>query len=435
MQAIAAMLGGKVGPTSSREYGYAQLSVVEHNQLLPVGDHQVWMSHGDKVDQVPQGFNVLGSTPLSPIAGMENPVRKIYGLQFHPEVNHTSIGNQIFRNFLFDICHVKPTWTPESITDQMISEISQLVGSERVIAGVSGGVDSTVATTIVHKAVGDQLDAIFIDTGLLRKNEREQVAKTLTDTLNIKLHIVNGSDHFFQDLKGITDPEVKRQTIGHRFIRLFEVKAQELGSPKFLVQGTIYPDVVESSAPDRQETETIKTHHNVGGLPSDLNFTLIEPLRYLFKDEVRSIGEYLGIPQELVWRQPFPGPGLAIRCLGEISQDRIKLLRQVDHIFLEELAGDDQLPTAILNQEHDISQAFAVLLPVKSVGVMGDQRTYQNVVALRSVSTTDFMTADWTRLPLDLLAKVSNRIVNEVQGVNRVVYDITSKPPGTIEWE
>jgi GMP synthase (glutamine-hydrolysing) len=435
MQALADRLGGKVIPTPTREYGYAKVVVTEDNNLVPLGDHQVWMSHGDSVEQVPAGFKILASTPHTPIAVMGDPKKRIYGLQFHPEVRHTSIGKDIIKNFLFKICNAKSSWTPSSIVDEKISQIRQIVGSEPVIAGVSGGVDSTVAATIVHKAVGDQLNAVFIDTGLLRKNEQSQVQRTLSKTLNINLHVVDGSESFFEDLKGITDPEQKRIIIGNRFIRLFERVAMELGSPKHLVQGTIYPDVVESAAPDRKESETIKTHHNVGGLPPDLQFNLIEPLRYLFKDEVRLIGEHLGIPKELVWRQPFPGPGLAIRCLGEVNRDKVILLQQVDHIFLEELAAADLLFSPQSDSNSGTSQAFAVLLPIKSVGVMGDQRTYQNVVALRSVSTTDFMTADWSRLPHELLAKVSNRIVNEVQGVNRVVYDITSKPPGTIEWE
>jgi len=435
MQALAAELGGRVVPASSREYGHTIVTVAEDNPLLPVGEHQVWMSHGDKIESIPTGFKILGITDNSPIAAMGDPNRKLYGLQFHPEVKHTSIGKEIIRNFLFNICQANPTWTPESIISQKIGEIKDLVGQNPVIAGVSGGVDSTVAATLVHEAVGDQLDAIFVDSGLLRKNERAQVIKTLTEKLKIKLHTVDGAVKFYQDLEGVIDPEQKRTKIGNRFIRIFEEKAQELGKPNFLVQGTIYPDVVESAAPDRQVSETIKTHHNVGGLPSDMEFDLIEPLRYLFKDEVRLIGERLGIPKELVWRQPFPGPGLAIRCLGEINRDRIKLLQDADEIFLEELTSANLL----IPQKNDLkagsSQAFAVLLPVKTVGVMGDQRTYQSVIALRSVSTTDFMTADWTRLPMDLLAKVSSRIVNEIPGINRVVYDITSKPPGTIEWE
>jgi GMP synthase (glutamine-hydrolysing) len=435
MQALADQLGGKVLAAESREYGHTVLLVDEQNQLLPEGQHQVWMSHGDRIEKLPPGFKILGRTENSPTAAMGDPARRIYGVQFHPEVKHTPIGTELLRNFLFQICDATPSWTPDSIINQTINRVKEEVGSDRAIAAVSGGVDSTVAATIVHQAIGDQLDAVFVDTGLLRKNESQRIIGALKDSLQIKLHFMNAAEQFFDDLKTITDPEQKRIVIGNRFIRIFESKAKALGNPKFLVQGTIYPDVVESASLDRQETGTIKTHHNVGGLPSDLEFKLIEPLRYLFKDEVRKIGDSLGIPKELIWRQPFPGPGLAIRCLGEVTPERIGILQAADEIFLEELSEAKLLNEPAGSLNHGSSQAFAVLLPVKSVGVMGDQRTYQHVVALRSVVTDDFMTADWSRLPAELLAKVSNRIVNEIQGINRVVYDITSKPPGTIEWE
>ncbi|MFV1948621.1 MAG: glutamine-hydrolyzing GMP synthase [Anaerolineales bacterium] len=435
MQALTARLNGNVTASSSREYGLSLLTVTSKNQLIPEGQHKVWMSHGDRIETLPDGFRTLAITDNTPIAAMCDPIRQYYGVQFHPEVKHTAIGPEIIKNFLFQICKITPSWTPESIIKLSIDKIKETIGSGRVIAAVSGGVDSTVAATLVHKAVGDQLDAVFVDTGLLRKNEKDQVVELINKSLQIKLHTVEASKVFFDDLRGVKDPEQKRAIIGNRFIRLFEEQARALGNPDYLVQGTIYPDVVESAAPDREESETIKTHHNVGGLPQDMKFSLIEPLRYLFKDEVRVIGEAIGIHKSLLWRQPFPGPGLAIRCIGEVTPDRIKVLQEADEIFREELFLANQQ----LSQEDYLksvtSQAFAVLLPVKTVGVMGDQRTYQNVIALRSVTTDDFMTADWSRLPMELLAKVSNRIVNEVPGINRVVYDITSKPPGTIEWE
>ncbi len=358
-----------------------------------------------------------------------------FGVQFHPEVKHTSIGTEIISNFLFQICNINASWTPASIIEDSIAQIKKVVGNSKVLSAVSGGVDSSVATALVHKAVGDQLDAVFVDTGLLRKNEVPDVQAALQDTLHINLHTVQAANLFFQDLQGINDPEDKRSKIGNRFIRIFEEHARKLNTPDFLVQGTIYPDVVESASPDRPESETIKTHHNVGGLPENITFKLVEPLRFLFKDEVRKIGEELGLPPSLVWRQPFPGPGLAIRCLGEVTPERIDRLREADFIYLQELGKENLLQYYKDGTERGSSQAFAVLLPVKSVGVMGDQRTYEDVIALRAVTTDDFMTADWSRLPSETLARISNRIVNEVKGINRVVYDITSKPPGTIEWE
>lgn len=437
MQALADAWSGEVTPSEAREYGHTQLQVKVENPLLPLGDHQVWMSHGDQITKLPDGFISLASSANTPIAAMGNLDRRIYGVQFHPEVKHTEIGTAIIQNFLFQICQAVPDWTPASIIKDSVEEIRSRVGNSRVLSGVSGGVDSSVATALVHRAVGSQLDAVFVDTGLLRAHEQQQVEAALKDALSIKLHTIQAGDQFFNDLAGITDPELKRTRIGQRFIRIFEEKARSLDNPEFLVQGTIYPDVVESAAPDRAGTDTIKTHHNVGGLPEEMDFHLIEPLRYLFKDEVRKIGLELGLPKELIWRQPFPGPGLAIRCLGEVTEERIKRLREADAIFLAELAKHSLLNFRKSEQGAPIgsSQAFAVLLPVKSVGVMGDQRTYQDTLALRAVTTDDFMTADWSRLPAEVLAAISNRIVNEVSGVNRVVYDITSKPPATIEWE
>jgi GMP synthase (glutamine-hydrolysing) len=362
--------------------------------------------------------------------------RRYFGVQFHPEVRHTPNGAQILRRFVVEICGANPSWTPEAIITQSEARICAQVGSERVLAAVSGGVDSSVAAALVHRAIGGQLVAIFVDTGLLRRGENLQVITAFRQNLGVELITVEAGDEFIAALHGVPDPEEKRRIIGERFIRIFERMARQLGLPRFLVQGTIYPDVVESSAPDRAKAARIKTHHNVGGLPEDMHFELVEPLRYLFKDEVRAVGEALGLPQELVWRQPFPGPGLAVRCLGEVTSERLERLRSADAILNEELAAAGLL--RIANREGEIrgtAQAFAVLLPLRSVGVMGDSRTYQEVVALRAVTTDDFMTADWARLPHDLLARIANRIVNEVAGINRVVYDITSKPPATIEWE
>ena len=435
MQAMAAALGGETNAAAAGEYGPALLQVPDVNSLLPAGNHQVWMSHGDQITKIPPGFTLLASTTNTPIAAMGNQERQLYGVQFHPEVKHTAIGKQIIANFLFKICELDPAWTPASIIQQSVEQIREAVGAQRVITAVSGGVDSSVAAALVQRAVGSQLDAIFVDTGLLRKGEADSVQTALGKTLSINLHTVKAAELFFQDLAGITDPEQKRALIGNRFIRIFEEQASRLDHAKYLVQGTIYPDVVESAAPDRNEAQTIKTHHNVGGLPESMDFYLIEPLRYLFKDEVRKIGLELGLPEQLVWRQPFPGPGLAIRCLGAVTPERIGILREADAIFLQELREADLLRVQPGQIGGGSSQAFAVLLPVKTVGVMGDQRTYENVLALRAVTTDDFMTADWSRLPAELLAITANRIVNEVPGVNRVVYDITSKPPATIEWE
>jgi GMP synthase (glutamine-hydrolysing) len=394
------------------------------------------MSHGDKITRMPEGFIALASSGNSPFAAMGDMQRKYFGVQFHPEVHHTPNGQQLLRHFVVDICGAKPEWTPASIIEESVERIRQQVGDQRVLAAVSGGVDSTVAAALVHQAIGDQLVAVFVDTGLLRKDEGEQVAATFRDNLRAELIAVNAADDFLGALQGVTDPEHKRKIVGEKFIRIFEAQARQVGQPKFLMQGTIYPDVVESSAPDRNKAQKIKSHHNVGGLPEDMQFELVEPLRYLFKDEVRAVGEALGLPHSMVWRQPFPGPGLTVRCLGEVTPERVSRLRAADAILVDELSKAGYLnrrPSP--DQPLLISQAFVALLPVRSVGVMGDQRTYQEAAAIRAVTTDDFMTADWARLPHELLAKVAGRIVNEVDGINRVVYDITSKPPATIEWE
>ncbi len=429
MQALTYALGGQVDPSAKREYGPAEIEPTMPGTMLD-GISKVWMSHGDRITRLPDGFIALARSGNSPFAAMGNIKRKYFGVQFHPEVHHTPNGEQLLKHFAVDICGAKPEWNPKSIIDDAVEKIRNQVGDERVLAAVSGGVDSSVASALVHKAIGDQLVAVFVDNGLLRKNEGEQVASAFRDNLHAELIAVDAADEFLSALAGVTDPEQKRKIVGEKFIRVFETQAKQLGQPKFLVQGTIYPDVVESSAPDRNKAEKIKTHHNVGGLPEDMQFELVEPLRYLFKDEVRAVGEALGLPEKLVWRQPFPGPGLTVRCLGEVTPERVSRLRAADAILIEELSK-----AGYLGKNAKTSQAFVVLLPVRSVGVMGDLRTYQEAAAIRAVTTEDFMTADWARLPHDLLGTVANRIVNEVDGINRVVYDITSKPPGTIEWE
>jgi GMP synthase (glutamine-hydrolysing) len=438
MQALAAALGGRVARSEQREFGSALLQILQHNTLLRDGDpSQVWMSHGDRIETLPDGFEVLASTENSPIAAIGDQDRKLYGLQFHPEVAHTPAGPKILRRFVREICECRGDWTARSIIDRAVTRIQAQVGDARVLSGVSGGVDSSVATALVGKAVGEQLTAVFVDTGLMRSDEGTWVTKAFQTDFGIQFVYMDAAQIFFKNLKGVTSPERKREIIGETFIRQFESAAKELGEPPFLVQGTIYPDVIESRAPERAHAHRIKTHHNVGGLPETMSFELVEPLRYLFKDEVRQVGEALGLPEQLVWRQPFPGPGLAVRCLGEVTPERVEKLRVADQIFLQELsqAGLLRLMGGSGQTLTGTAQAFAVLLPVKAVGVMGDQRTYEEVVALRAVTTEDFMTADWARLPFDVLGQAANRIVNEVKGVNRVVYDITSKPPGTIEWE
>lgn len=438
MQALVKALGGQVAPAGKGEYGLATLSLMSPSQLLGAGDDlQVWMSHADRIEHLPEGFSILAKTDNSPIAAVGDESRHYYGVQFHPEVRHTPAGAELLRRFVQDICGCTGDWTPQSIIDLSVRQIQAQVGEARVLSAVSGGVDSSVATALVQRAVGDQLAAVFVDTGLMRKDEGRWVERAFSRNLGANLIVEDAAETFFAHLAGVTAPEEKRRIIGETFIRLFETTANSLGHPPFLVQGTIYPDVVESRAPEQDTAHRIKTHHNVGGLPDEMDFELVEPLRYLFKDEVRIVGEALGLPPELVWRQPFPGPGLAVRCLGEVTPERVKKLRAADAIFTEMLDREGLLKFErdALGVESGTAQAFAVLLPVKAVGVMGDQRTYEEVIALRAVNTEDFMTADWAKLPYDILARVANRIVNEVKGVNRVVYDITSKPPGTIEWE
>ena len=435
MQLMAKALGGKVSAGGVREYGLAEIEVAIENSLLPLGQQKVWMSHGDRVENLPEGFKPLAFSDNGLLAGMGCAEKNLYAVQFHPEVNHTERGREIVQNFISQICGCKRDWTPRNIIDQSIQSIRVQVGNNKVISAVSGGVDSSVATALVQKAIGRQLSTVFIDTGLLREGEVRQVQKAFTEALGFELTTIDASQRFFASLKGVTEPENKRKIIGELFIRLFEEQAARVGNPSFLVQGTIYPDVVESSGTSFGKAERIKSHHNVGGLPLDLKFALVEPLRELFKDEVRLIGEALGLPTSLVWRQPFPGPGLAVRCLGEITPERIARLRKADAIFTSELVEAGLLGHPNRDDVQMLSQAFAVLLPVQSVGVMGDQRTYLETIALRAVTSEDFMTANWASLPAELLARISNRIVNEVAGVNRMVYDITSKPPATIEWE
>ena len=492
MQLLAHNLGGRVAPATAREYGPAEIEILDPGSTLfarcgaPVASGEwrvdpgspvqrisesegafggrspfsplstphpppptfpVWMSHGDRIEAMPLGWRALAQSGNSPYAAMGDSGRSLYGLQFHPEVTHTPQGSAILAAFAVDICGARPDWTPANFIAESVTAIRAQVGPEHVLCGLSGGVDSSVVAALLHEAIGDQLTCLFVDHGLLRKGEAEQVVDTFQRHMHLRLEAVNAAEAFLTDLQGVTDPERKRKLIGHRFIRVFEEESTRIAAswseppavPRsplpvphptigFLAQGTLYPDVIESASRTQERAaRTIKTHHNVGGLPEDMTFDLIEPLRLLFKDEVRAVGEALGLPEEVVWRHPFPGPGLAIRILGEVTWERLETLRQADAILLDELRG-----AGLYRQT---AQVFAVLLPVKSVGVMGDNRTYADVIALRAVTTDDFMTADWARLPYDLLARISNRIVNEVPGVNRVVFDITPKPPGTIEWE
>lgn len=419
-------LGGVVESPDIREYGKTEVNLSKDSLLFDgieeVG--QSWMSHTDYVSKVPEGFRITATTDQCPVAAMENAERRIYGVQFHPEVEHTLFGKQMLSNFLFKICNLKGDWSMASFAEEKIREIKELVGDRKVLCALSGGVDSSVAAVLVHKAVGKQLTCVFVDHGLLRKDEGDQVEEIFKKQFDMNLIRANAQDRFLGKLKGVSDPERKRKIIGEEFIRVFEEEANKLGQIDFLVQGTIYPDIVESGT---STSATIKSHHNVGGLPEDLQFSLIEPLRELFKDEVRAVGEELGIPHHLVWRQPFPGPGLAIRVLGEVTEEKLFITREADAIFREEVAK--------AGLEGKIWQYFACLPNIKSVGVMGDERTYCHTIALRAVTSTDAMTSDWARIPYEVLDTVSRRIVNEVKGVNRIVYDITSKPPSTIEWE
>lgn len=425
-QLIAYTLGGKVESAGIREYGKTDIKLSESSPLFSEiqKDQQCWMSHTDHVTEVPEGFKIIADSSVCSIGAMSNEEKNIYGVQFHPEVEHTPFGRKMLKNFLFNICKVKGDWTMFSFADEKIKQIKELVGDRKVICALSGGVDSSVAAVIVHKAIGKQLTCIFVDHGLLRKDEGDQVEKIFKKDFDMNLIRVNAKDRFLGKLKGVTEPEKKRKIIGEEFIRVFEEEANKLGEIDFLVQGTIYPDVVESGT---GTSATIKSHHNVGGLPEDIKFGLIEPLRTLFKDEVRNVGEELGIPHNLVWRQPFPGPGLAIRVLGEITEEKLSVVREADAIFRDEIAK--------AGLESEIWQYFACLPNIQSVGVMGDERTYCHTVALRAVNSSDGMTSDWARIPYEVLDSTSRRIVNEVKGVNRIVYDITSKPPSTIEWE
>ncbi|MBI4409511.1 MAG: glutamine-hydrolyzing GMP synthase, partial [Gemmatimonadetes bacterium] len=434
MQLVAHLEGGRV-IHGRREYGRAEMRVNRANDLFegfrPGEGTPVWMSHGDHVDEPPQGYRTLASTAALPVAAFQAEDRPIYGVQFHPEVAHTPRGDEILSNFLFRVCRCEPTWTAGSFIEESVEKVRTQVGGAPVICGLSGGVDSAVAAALVHRAVGDQLTCIFVDTGLLRAGERESVERTFRRHLGIRLDVVDAATEFLERLRGVEDPEEKRRSIGETFIRVFERAAGAAGGAgaapsRFLVQGTLYPDVIESMSVHGPSV-TIKTHHNVGGLPADMPFDLVEPLRELFKDEVRQAGRELGLPEEMVGRHPFPGPGLAIRVLGEVSEQRLAILRHADSIYLEEIRA--------AGLYDDIWQAFAVLLPVRSVGVMGDLRTYEHVVALRAVTSRDGMTADWFPFPHDVLARIAARIINEVKGVNRVTYDVSSKPPATIEWE
>jgi GMP synthase (glutamine-hydrolysing) len=428
MQLLTHTLGGKVAPAHAREYGPATIELTVNplfEGLSP--ETQVWMSHGDRIEAPPAGFHPLATSENSPYAAIGHLQRGYYGVQFHPEVAHTPQGTTMLRNFIFNICQCEARWSPAAFIDDAIKRIQAQVGGERVLLGLSGGVDSAVTAALIHRAIGDRLLCVFVNSGLLRKNEPQTVVEVFQKQQGMNLIAVDAAEQFLDALSNTTEPEAKRKIIGRLFIEVFAEEARKLEGIRFLAQGTIYPDVIESAAASKT-AKTIKSHHNVGGLPDDLRFELVEPLRDLFKDEVRRVGSELGLPDTIVWRQPFPGPGLGIRCLGNITWERLETLREADAIFLDELDKAGLL-------RNGTAQSFAVLLPVKSVGVMGDNRTYEEVIVLRAVATDDFMTADWARLPYDLLARVSARIVNNVTGVNRVVYDITSKPPGTIEWE
>jgi GMP synthase (glutamine-hydrolysing) len=437
MQTMAAQLGGEVASAGKREFGYAEVRARGHSALLKDiqdatnadghGLLDVWMSHGDKVTGLPAGFTVIAANESTPIAGMADETRRFYGVQFHPEVTHTLKGREIIARFVREICGCQGDWNMPDYVAEAIAKVRAQVGKEEVILGLSGGVDSSVVAALLHKAIGDRLTCVFVDNGLLRLNEGEQVMKTFARNLGVKVIHVDATDQFMSALAGVSDPEEKRKIIGREFVEVFQAEAKKLPQAKWLAQGTIYPDVIESAGAKTKKAHTIKSHHNVGGLPETLHLKLLEPLRELFKDEVREMGMALGLPREMVYRHPFPGPGLGVRVLGELKREYVDLLRRADAIFIDELRAADWYDKT--------AQAFAVFLPVKSVGVMGDGRTYEFVVALRAVETQDFMTARWAQLPYELLGKVSNRIINEVRGLNRVVYDVSGKPPATIEWE
>jgi len=437
MQTIVNQLGGKVQTSSEREFGYAEVRANGHSKLLNKiqdktnkdghGLIDVWMSHGDKVTDLPEGFKIIASNQSTPIAGIANEEKNIYGFQFHPEVTHTPQGSKIIKRFVIEICQSEASWNMPDYVGTAVKNIKEIVGNDDVILGLSGGVDSSVAAMLIHKAIGSQLTCIFVDNGLLRMNEAEIVMKTYNKNLGVKVIHIDATKKFMNDLVGISDPEKKRKVIGRDFIEVFQEEAKNIPNAKWLAQGTIYPDVIESAGGKTKKAHNIKSHHNVGGLPDTLNLKLLEPLRELFKDEVRELGIALGLKKDMVYRHPFPGPGLGVRILGEVKEEFANLLRQADAIFIEELKRSGWYDKT--------SQAFTVFLPVKSVGVMGDGRTYEYVVSLRAVVTSDFMTAEWAKLPYDLLGRVSNRIINEVKGINRVVYDISGKPPATIEWE
>ncbi|OEU66720.1 MAG: glutamine-hydrolyzing GMP synthase [Desulfobacterales bacterium S5133MH16] len=429
MQFMINTLGGTVKRARKREYGFAELTVKEQQGLFKGVDQKTksWMSHGDSIEKLPRGFRITASTKNTKIAATAHVKKNLYGLQFHPEVHHTARGKAMLRNFLFDVCGCRRTWTMKSFAKDSIAQIKETIGDKKVILGLSGGVDSSVTALLIHKAVGKNLTCIFVDNGLLRKDEAEKLKKTLKQHLEINIRFVSAKTKFLKALSKVTDPEKKRKIIGKVFMNVFEAEARKIKGADFLAQGTLYPDIIESQSAFGGPTSVIKSHHNVGGLPKNMKLKLVEPLKYLFKDEVRILGKELGLDENLIWRQPFPGPGLAIRIIGEITKRRLSILRDVDEILLDEIRTNGYYKK--------LWQSFAVLLPIKSVGVMGDSRTYENIVAIRAVTSKDAMTADWARLPHKFLGNISNRIINEVVGVNRVVYDISSKPPSTIEWE
>ena len=430
MQTMSAQLGGSVENSEHKEYGHAMINLIGSCELfkdITYDPIDVWMSHGDRVNGIPEGFEAIGASKNAPLAAISHESRRLYGIQFHPEVTHTEDGTKIISNFVHGICACANDWQPANIIQQSIEDVREQVGSDEVILGLSGGVDSSVVAALLHEAIGDQLTCIFVDNGLLRLDEGDQVMTTFAENLGVKVIRVNAENEFLEALKGESDPENKRKIIGNKFIEIFEHEAAKLENAKWLAQGTIYPDVIESAGNKIGKAKVIKSHHNVGGLPEDMKLNLVEPLRELFKDEVRKLGVELGLPPKMIYRHPFPGPGLGVRILGEIKKEYADILRQADAIYLEELYNNDLYD--------GISQAFAVFLPVKSVGVVGDNRAYEYVIALRAVETIDFMTATWSRIPYDVLATISNRIINEVRGVSRVSYDISGKPPATIEWE